>query len=140
MLKFLYTGQWQEHHAKDAVKAFVVGGYFKIQGLRDAAIHRIKLGLDSYIRSGYWRNWRKLAVQFLSEYEGTEIEETLVHVTAYHARILIHQPLIMWDELVESYPSFANKVLKHLFHKPPEPQPQITLVKTLAFDDGRRAN
>lgn len=139
MLKFLYTGQVQEHHGRDAVKAFVVGGYFKIKPLRDAAINDIRIGLDTYILTGYWRNWRKLAVQFLSEYEDTEIEQALVQVTAYHARTIIHQPLVMWDELVEMYPSFANKVLKQVFPKPPEPQSKTALVKSSAFDDVRRA-
>lgn len=139
MLKFLYTGQVQDHHGRDAVKAFVVGGYFKIKALRDAAINNIRIGLDTYIRTSYWRNWRKLAVQFLSEYEGTEIEQILVEVTAFHARTVIYQPLVMWDELVEMYPSFANKVLKQVFPKPPEPHTQTSLVKSSAFDDVRRA-
>lgn len=138
MLRFLYTAKLQEHHLKDPVKTFVVGAYFHIKNLRDVAIYRIKKGLESYIETGYWRNWRKLAVQFLTEFQGTEIEQALVQVTAFHARSVIHQPLVMWDELIAAHPSFANQVLKQAFPKPAEPQP--TMVKSSAFDDARRAN
>lgn len=86
---------------------------------------------------------KSIVVRILFDYPESDPEKVLVQVTAKNAEHIIHQPGVLWDEIVRAHPSFANNVLKEIFRKQQPATPQllektVTPARRAAFDDTRR--
>lgn len=142
MLKFLYTGRLQANQERDSLNTFAVGDYFRIMSLRSAGLSVFKRNLEAHIERDFCRTLQKIYLNCLSKWPDTDIEKVLAQVAAAHARIVIHAPGMMWDEIINAHPGFANKVLKEAFPKleSQKLEPQTSVSRGSAFDDTRRPN
>lgn len=137
MLQFLYTNKLTTRQDADPLATFSVAHYFQANNLRQQSLSVFEKGLQTLLDNKYWRNYRKHALLLQeTQWEGREPERVMVEVTARNCQAILHDSGT-WDEIVQAYPGFADKVLRACFPKPKR-EYSIKRSPSGAFDDAHR--